>query len=404
MYLWDTVPILRIIIKMTIKQEESKMNFDFDENYESGANIKVIGVGGAGNNALNRMVEENVKSVDFIAVNTDMQALKHCAASTKILIGEKLTKGRGAGANPEVGKNAAEETIDDIKKVLDGADMVFVTAGMGGGTGTGAAPVIAKLAKDMGILTIGVVTKPFGFEGPSKMAKAEQGIANLKQSVDSIIIIPNERLKLVSETGKITILNAFKVADDVLRRGVQSITDLINKVAVVNLDFNDVSAIMRNAGLAHMGVASAQGKDKAEIAAKAAISSPLLETAITGSKGIIINFTAAPDIELDEIDYAANVIRQEANPDANIIFGLAFDPELEDEIRITLVATGFDAEKNDVKTVNKPLIEKTPEEESIFSSRSSLKPKEEESESSDDFASALNILNKRKRQNYDTNF
>ena len=346
-----------VINKNVYKQEDVQMNFDYDASYDSGAKIKVIGVGGAGNNAVNRMVEEDVKGVDFVAVNTDKQALHRCAAPGKILIGEKLTKGRGAGANPSVGMNAAEENIDDIKKILEGTDMVFITAGMGGGTGTGAAPVIAKLAKDMGVLTIGVVTKPFAFEGKKKMEQAEAGIAQLKQHVDSIIIIPNERLKFVSETGRLTLANAFQVADDVLRRGVQSITDLINVPSFMNLDFNDVVTTMQNAGLAHMGLGTAQGKDKAEAAAKTAISSPLLETSITGSRGIIINFTSSPDIGLDEIEFAASLVGQEAHPDANIIWGVSFDSDLEDEMRVTVIATGFEADKSGMKTVARPVVD-----------------------------------------------
>ena len=320
------------------------MTYDYDTGFDSGAVIKVIGVGGGGNNAVNRMVENDVKGVEFIAVNTDKQALLRCAAPTKILIGEKVTKGRGAGANPEVGLRAAEENIDDIKAALVDTDMVFITAGMGGGTGTGAAPAIAKVAKEMGILTIGVVTKPFAFEGPRKMAQAEMGIDNLRKCVDSIIMIPNERLKFVSET-RITLANAFQIADDVLRQGVQSITELINVSSFINLDFNDVGTVMREAGLAHMGVGMGQGKDKAELAAKAAISSPLLETSITGARGIIINITSSPDIGLEEVEYAANLISKEANPEANIIWGAAFDTNLEDEMKVTVVATGFEAEK-----------------------------------------------------------
>ena len=336
-------------------QEEEKMTFDYDAGFDSGAVIKVIGVGGGGNNAVNRMVENDVKGVDFIAVNTDKQALLRCAAPTKILIGEKVTKGRGAGANPEVGQRAAEENIDDIKAALADTDMVFITAGMGGGTGTGAAPAIAKVAKEMGILTIGVVTKPFAFEGKKKMTLAEAGIENLKKNVDSIIMIPNERLKFVSET-RISLANAFQIADDVLRQGVQSITELINVSSFINLDFNDVCTTMRDAGLAHMGVGSGQGKDKAEAAAKAAISSPLLETSITGARGIIINITSSPDIGLEEVEFAANLISKEANPEANIIWGAAFDTGLEDEMRVTVIATGFDADKkNDVK-VARPVI------------------------------------------------
>ncbi|MBQ7399410.1 MAG: cell division protein FtsZ [Clostridia bacterium] len=332
------------------------MTYDYDTGYEFGAVIKVIGVGGGGNNAVNRMVENDVKGVEFIAVNTDKQALLRCAAPTKILIGEKVTKGRGAGANPEVGLRAAEENIDDIKAALVDTDMVFITAGMGGGTGTGAAPAIAKVAKEMGILTIGVVTKPFAFEGPRKMAQAEAGIDNLRKCVDSIIMIPNERLKFVSET-RITLANAFQIADDVLRQGVQSITELINVTSFINLDFNDVGTVMREAGLAHMGVGMGQGKDKAELAAKAAISSPLLETSITGARGIIINITSSPDIGLEEVEYAANLISKEANPEANIIWGAAFDTSLEDEMKVTVVATGFEAEKKPMETrVVRPIV------------------------------------------------
>ena len=332
------------------------MTYDYDTGYELGAVIKVIGVGGGGNNAVNRMVENDVKGVEFIAVNTDKQALLRCAAPTKILIGEMVTKGRGAGANPEVGLRAAEENIDDIKAALVDTDMVFITAGMGGGTGTGAAPAIAKVAKEMGILTIGVVTKPFAFEGPRKMDQAEAGIDNLRKCVDSIIMIPNERLKFVSET-RITLANAFQIADDVLRQGVQSITELINVTSFINLDFNDVVTVMREAGLAHMGVGMGQGKDKAELAAKAAISSPLLETSITGARGIIINITSSPDIGLEEVEYAANLISKEANPEANIIWGAAFDTSLEDEMKVTVVATGFEAEKKPMETrVVRPIV------------------------------------------------
>ena len=370
------------------------MNFDYDASFDSVAKIKVIGVGGAGNNAVNRMVTENVKGVDFVAVNTDQQALYRCAAPGKVLIGEKLTKGRGAGANPDVGKNAAEENIDDIKKTLEGTDMVFITAGMGGGTGTGAAPVIAKLAKDMGVLTIGVVTKPFAFEGKKKMEQAEAGISALKQHVDSIIIIPNERLKFVSETGRLTLATAFQVADDVLRRGVQSITDLINVPSFMNLDFNDVVTTMQNAGLAHMGVGSAQGKDKAEVAAKAAISSPLLETSITGCRGIIINFTSSPDIGLDEVEYAASLVGQEAHPDANVIWGVTFDEKLEDEMRVTVIATGFDADKTDAKVVSRPVMDKLESSENAASSDTAAGVADKTA-SGDEIEDALNLFKKR---------
>ena len=347
------------------------MTYDYDTGFDFGAVIKVIGVGGGGNNAVSRMVENDVKGVEFIAVNTDKQALLRCSAPTKILIGEKVTKGRGAGANPEVGLRAAEENIDDIKAALIDTDMVFITAGMGGGTGTGAAPAIAKVAKEMGILTIGVVTKPFAFEGPRKMVQAEAGIDNLRKCVDSIIMIPNERLKFVSET-RITLANAFQIADDVLRQGVQSITELINVSSFINLDFNDVSTTMKDAGLAHMGVGVGQPKDKAELAAKAAISSPLLETSITGARGIIINITSSPDIGLEEVEYAANLISKEANPEANIIWGAAFDTSLEDEMKVTVVATGFETEKKvgEVK-IARPVVapvsesKEEPEEENV---------------------------------------
>ncbi len=307
--------------------------------------IKVIGVGGGGGNAVNRMISSFDKAdVEFINVNTDTQILVKSSAPTKIAIGDRITKGRGAGANPELGEKAADESLDEITEAIKGADMVFITAGMGGGTGTGAAPVIAKIAKSLDILTVAVVTKPFLFEGKRRMQQAEAGIAKLADCVDSLIVIPNERLKLLTDK-KITFLNAFQEADDVLRKGVMSICELITVEGVINLDFADVSAVMANAGLAHMGVGGAKGKDKAEQAAKMAMSSPLLETNISGAKGIVINITASPDIGLDEIDSAVAMITNEAQPDATIIFGAAFDNTLEDEMRITLVATGFDSDK-----------------------------------------------------------
>ncbi len=317
------------------------MAFEFDNNFGD-VNIKVIGIGGGGNNAVNRMIAANVRGVEFVAINTDRPALARSNAVTKIDIGEKVTKGRGAGANPEVGARAAEESIEAIKSVLEGTQMVFVTAGMGGGTGTGAAPIVAKTAKDMGILTVGVVTKPFAFEGKVRMQQAEEGIKNLIEVVDSLIVVPNERLKEVSDT-RITLLNAFDVADDALRQGVQSVAELITAEALINLDFADVTSIMLDAGYAHMGVGSATGKDKAALAAKAAISSPLLETSIAGARGIILSITASADIGLEEVDVAGNMVRDEAHPDANIIFGLAIDPNLQDEIRVTVIATGFDS-------------------------------------------------------------
>ncbi|MBE6871426.1 MAG: cell division protein FtsZ [Ruminococcaceae bacterium] len=319
------------------------MPFGFEEE-EGIVQIKVAGVGGGGNNAINRMVSMGVKGVDFIAVNTDKAALIHSTAPQKIQIGEKLTKGQGAGARPDVGQRAAEENYEEIAAAMNGADMVFIAAGMGGGTGTGAAPVIAQIAKEMGILTIGVVTKPFNFEGKRRMQQAEIGIDELRKHVDSLVVIPNERLKLVAEHG-ITLQNAFQAADDVLRQGIQSITDLIKTPGLVSLDFADVSAIMRDAGLAHMGTGHATGRDKAEIAAKMAISSPLLETTINGAHGVIINITSSPDIGLDEIELASEIVSKEAHVDANIIWGTAFDDTLEDEIRVTVIATGFEAVK-----------------------------------------------------------
>ncbi len=313
---------------------------DSEDYYDSGVKIKVIGVGGGGGNAVNRMLDSNIRGVEFITVNCDRQALMKSRAKTKVIIGERITSGHGAGSKPDVGKQAAEENLDDLKQILNGAHMVFITTGMGGGTGTGAAPVVAKLAKDMGILTIGIVTKPFAFEGRKRMVQAELGIENLSQYVDSLIVIPNERLKQISEN-KITLSNAFAYADDVLRHGVQSISDLISSHGIVNLDFADVSSVMKEAGYAHMGVGEGKGKDKAEIAAKMAVTSPLLETAISGATGILINITASPDISLDEVETASALVSDEADPDATIIWGLAFDERLDDTIKVTVIATGF---------------------------------------------------------------
>ena len=335
------------------------MIFEHDDTLESGVNIKVVGVGGGGNNAVNRMISTKIRGVEFVAVNTDRQALRKSEAASQIVIGEKITNGFGAGADPTIGARSAEESLEDIKDELAGTDMVFVTAGMGGGTGTGAAPIVAKAAREMGILTVGVVTKPFAFEGPRRMRQAEAGIEELAQFVDSLIVIPNERLKQISDT-RITLANAFQVADDVLRRGVQSISDLINVPGYINLDFADVKSVMANAGLAHMGVGSATGKDKAELAARAAISSPLLETSIGGASGILISISASPDIGLEDVDVATTMISNQASADANVIFGVAFDPELEDEMRITIVATGFDKKAEDAKPVRfrRPVEEK----------------------------------------------
>ena len=330
------------------------MSFEISNDYEDVTKIKVIGVGGGGGNAINRMVDSGVQGVEFIAVNTDKHVLMFSKADTKIQIGEKVTAGKGAGARPDVGQKAAEESMDAINDSLNGTDMVFITAGMGGGTGTGAAPVIAQMAKDKGILTVGIVTKPFNFEGRRRMAQAEQGIAELAKHVDSLIIIPNERLKLVSDE-KITLVNAFSVADDVLRQGVRSIAELITVPGLINLDFADVTAIMKDAGHAHMGVGRGSGKDKAEVAANAAISSPLLETTIKGSKGIIINITASNDIPLEAVDTCCSIISASAHPDANIIFGVAFDESLDDEMIVTVVATGFGDAQDDGAAQEQPV-------------------------------------------------
>ena len=303
--------------------------------------IKVIGVGGAGNNVINRMIDAGVGGVDFVVVNTDKQDLNKSVCKNKIQIGEKLTGGMGAGSKPEIGKKSAEESRAAISKALEGTDMVFITAGMGGGTGTGAAPVVAEIAREAGILTVGVVTKPFGFEGRRRMTQAEQGIEELRSKVDSLVIIPNERLKYATDQ-KITFANAFEIADDVLRQAVQSISDLIRDTGFINLDFADVTAIMKDAGLAHMGVGRAAGKGKAEEAAKMAISSPLLETSINGARGVLINVTGSMDIGLEEVEQAATLVQQAVHPDALTIFGAAFDEMLDDEIRVTVIATGFD--------------------------------------------------------------
>ncbi|MBQ9773277.1 MAG: cell division protein FtsZ [Clostridia bacterium] len=329
------------------------MIFEHDDNLECGVNIKVIGVGGGGNNAVNRMIVTNIRGVEFVSVNTDRQALRKSEAPSQLVIGEKITRGFGAGANPQIGARAAEESIDDIRTILEGTDMVFITAGMGGGTGTGAAPVVARAAREMDILTVGIVTKPFAFEGKRRLEQAEAGIAELAQYVDSLIVIPNERLKQVSNQ-KISLANAFIIADDVLRHGVQSISDLINVTGVINLDFADITSVMANAGYAHMGVGSATGKDKAEQAAREAISSPLLETSIKGAKGILMNIYVSPDVALEDAELASTLIAQEANPDANIIWGVTFDEDLDDEMRITIVATGFEKKPEDAtRVINK---------------------------------------------------
>lgn len=321
------------------------MNFTLDNHdNDTVVNIKVVGVGGGGGNAVDRMISSGMKSVEFVSINTDQQVLKNSKATYKIQIGSKLTKGRGAGGQPEQGALAAEESREEIAALLKGSQMIFITAGMGGGTGTGAAPVVAEIAREMGILTIGVVTKPFQFEGKRRCENAERGVEDLSHHVDSLVVIPNERLKLMSEQ-KLTLINAFKAADEVLRQGVQSIADLINVSGLVNLDFADVSSVMRDAGFAHMGVGHASGKDKAEHAALMAISSPLLETSIDGARGIIINITAGLDMDLDEASFASSMISDAAHPEANIFWGVALDESFEDSMEITVIATGFDADR-----------------------------------------------------------
>ncbi|MBE6790504.1 MAG: cell division protein FtsZ [Clostridia bacterium] len=367
------------------------MGFEMSNEYDLVTQIKVVGVGGGGGNAVNRMVESNVKGVEFIAVNTDKQVLINSKATTKIQIGEKVTQGQGAGSKPEVGKKAAEESLEAINEVLAGTDMVFITAGMGGGTGTGAAPVIAQLAKDKGILTVGIVTKPFEFEGRRRMQMAEAGIAELAQHVDSLIVIPNERLKLVSDQ-KITFLNAFTIADDVLRQGVKSIAELIKIPGIINLDFADVTSIMKDAGHAHMGVGRANGKDKAETAANAAISSPLLETTIQGAKGVIILISASTDMTLDDVDAAATIVKDAADIDANIIFGVSTDPSLDDEMVVTVIATGFGKDGNSVPPAPEAKAEAA---EPV----SEAAPEKEESETGVDDESLMDIFNFFKNKN-----
>ena len=318
------------------------MAFEIDNDFESAVQIKVIGVGGGGGNAVNRMITSGVLGAEFIAVNTDKQVLVHSKATHKIQIGEKSTHGQGAGGKPEIGAKAADESRDSIADALKGTDMVFITTGMGGGTGTGAAPVIAQVAKEMGCLTIGVVTKPFKFEGRRRMTLAQDGIAKLAEHVDSLIVIPNDRLRAIDDRKK-TIAEAFAEADEVLLQGVKSISELIKVPGFINLDFADVTSVMKDAGYAHMGVGRAKGKDKAETAANAAVSSPLLETSISGAKGVIISITASDDVDLEDVENAAEIITAKAHEDANITWGIAFDPDLDDEMVITVIATGFDS-------------------------------------------------------------
>ena len=381
------------------------MAFGLETGPESVVNIKVIGVGGGGNNVVNRMVRSGTKGVEFVAVNTDKQALNVSSATYKIQIGEQLTHGQGAGSDPEVGRKSAEESRNQIAKALEDTDMVFITAGMGGGTGTGGAPIVAEIAKEMDILTVAVVTKPFGFEGRRRMQQAESGIAELKDKVDSLVIIPNERLKHATDQ-KITFANAFEIADDVLRQAVQSISDLIRDTGFINLDFADVTAIMKNAGMAHMGVGRAAGKGKAEEAARMAISSPLLETSIEGAKGVLINVTGSMDIGLEEVEQAASLVQQAVHPDALTIFGATFDETMDDEIRVTVIATGFDKNPADdlpkIGTFAKPPVqlegqEKDEQPKAPFAPIEPIAPAEEKpaEPEEDPFDDIFKIFNRR---------
>ena len=374
------------------------MAFGLDTGVENVVRIKVIGVGGGGNNVVNRMVRSGTRGVDFVAVNTDKQALNVSSATYKIQIGEKLTHGQGAGSDPEVGRKSAEESRAQISKALEDTDMVFITAGMGGGTGTGGAPIVAEIAREQGILTVGVVTKPFGFEGRRRMQQAEKGIEELQGKVDSLVIIPNERLKHATDQ-KITFANAFEIADDVLRQAVQSISDLIRDTGFINLDFADVTAIMKNAGMAHMGVGRAAGKGKAEEAARMAISSPLLETSIHGARGVLINVTGSMDIGLEEVEQAASLVQDAVHPDALTIFGATFDESMDDEIRVTVIATGFADGKSAAAAApaeekkaaeSKPGIEPINYEEDKAAAEAEKKTEEEE----DPFADIFKIFNR----------
>lgn len=353
---------------------------ELDITQSNVANIKVIGVGGGGNNAVNRMIEDGLEGVEFIAVNTDSQDLIKSKAPMKIQIGEKLTKGLGAGGDPSKGEASVEESKEEISKALEGADMVFITAGMGGGTGTGAAPRIAAISKEMGILTVGVVTKPFNFEGRKRMTNAERGIEALKNSVDTLVIIPNQRLLAIIDK-KTTLIESFRKADEVLRQGVQGISDLISKPGVINLDFADVRTVMADKGVAHMGIGRASGENKAEAAAKAAIQSPLLETTIEGARSVLINFSGDENLGLLEADEAANLIRESIDPEAEIIFGTTINDELNDEVIVTVIATGLGEErktvvKQETTTTVKPAVSATEEtvelEETVEAKKESL--------------------------------
>ncbi len=358
--------------------------FDIDLEDEGFAKIKVIGVGGGGNNAVNRMIENGVQGIDYLAINTDRQALNVSKAGSKLQIGEKLTRGLGAGANPEVGMKAAEESKAEIQEALEGANMVFITAGMGGGTGTGAAPIVAEVAKSMGILTIGVVTKPFMFEGLRRKKQAELGIKELKKRVDTLLTIPNDRLLKIAER-KTSIVDAFKMADDVLRQGIQGISDLIALPALINLDFADVQTVMKDQGLAHMGIGQASGENRAEEAARLATQSPLLETSIQGAKGVILNITGGNDLGIFEVNEAAELVRELVDPDAHIIYGTRIDESLEDELVITVIATGFDEDrKAEDKQAAKPAPANIPKEDNPYANIDEKQEEKSEEVDTDD--------------------
>ena len=340
-------------------------SYQNEVRYDGMAKIKVIGVGGAGNNAVNRMIDVGVTGVEFIAINTDKQALMLSKAPTKIQIGEKITRCLGAGGDPTVGEKAAEETREEISNALKGSDMVFVTSGMGGGTGTGAAPIVAQIAKELGILTVAVVTKPFAFEAKKRMQNAERGIASLKEKVDTLVVIPNDRLLQVSERTT-TFTEAFALSDEVLRQGVQGISDLISIPGLINLDFADVKTIMYDTGMAHMGIGRASGENRAEDAAKAAINSPLLESSIDGARGVLLNITAGPDLGIFEVNTAAELVQKNIDPDANLIFGAVIDEKMGDEMSVTVIATGFDRDRVPLsalavdKVIDRNMFEKSP--------------------------------------------
>lgn len=325
---------------------------EFEVDNDGFAKIKVIGVGGGGNNAVNRMIESGVKGVEFIAANTDRQALKASLSSTKLQLGEKVTKGLGAGGNPEVGEVSAEESRDEIKNSLEGTDMVFIAAGMGGGTGTGAAPVVAEIAKELGILTVGVVTKPFSFEGSRRMKQAENGVEDMLSQVDTLVTIPNDRLLQIADK-KTSVKESFEMADEVLLQGITGISDLISIPSLINLDFADVKSIMQNKGIAHMGIGFGEGDERAQEAARAAVKSPLLETSIEGAKSVLINITGGDDLGIFEINEAAELIRASVSDDANIIFGAGIDKSMGEQIKITVIATGFNGEVENVRRVEK---------------------------------------------------